>query len=1104
MTTSQQWVIHWMEFAFAGAIVLGVTSAVVHRLRQPIDRVNLISMSVIASVMVPLLLSLLSTPNLRLNLFSIDGGQLESIEARGSISQPPPHSGTTDVLAFQTEEQVEPRAHEAVEAKLESRSATVRLDDGDGEAVMPASSGNSPSGMPGRQIIWSIIARILLATHAAVMAWCFVQWFIGTVRLRNISNRAINADASIVDLWNEVSGSPKRSVRLLVSGEIRTPMLFGFWQPVILLPLSIATGNSSSLRFCLAHEWSHIRCRDLLKWHLISLCQLVWWYQPLFWILRRELRLCQDLIADDHATGTQKSQLARIEYSELLLSIARGASAPPIAGGMAFYDCSSQLTRRIKMLLSDEQSLRNQSTQVFCWFSGFSLLLLAIAISSLRLSAVQAQETAPGKPAEVDVGQDGPTANNNTKDTDVKIVRGQVVDSAGKPVANARLCLPLHWKPRRTVEAVTDAAGRFELRCAVDWISPKFAGSFWTVWAYAPSYSIQSQSVYEVVRGNSDKEYTIQLPPESDTRFRVLKPDGQPLIGVQVKAENYKTSVAYEAVPQEMLASLVGRTDADGFVTLPAIQSDPLFSIEMQHEDYGRQTIRVDNKQPGAYREIRLRPAASIKGRLTGKNPAWVRNVSLAFTTDNQEEWKEPTGVAEVVTDSDGNFQVLTIASGGPLRTYVAIDPALPVRPVLSENVFLISGDAVELEIPLVDAPLVSGKVVAKSTGKPVATAEISLGYGGFRQSDHVTTDENGAYQGRVLPGGVRVHIISLPDGFVQLGAPWDEPYQVPQNVDSFALPTIEVVGSSEMKGLLIGADDQPLANIKLMASKGNRRYGFGKSDAEGRFTMRVPDGVDTQIVVYLETRDSLLIQAVQVVQKDPLVVKYIPDDSEKEMEAKRAPMPDVTLSGRILVSGEPIADVPVILKRGVPVSLGSKERTGTRYDQVSKTKTDEKGNYRLSGLKAGDRYQIEIDPPFPAADPNWRHQSPYIQNLPNNAQGEVVLPDVKLLKLTQSIAGIVVDPEGRPVKGATIIVQLRSGEFLARLTASGPPPWTESDRQGRFQLKELPEEALTITAYFSNPKGGRLRFPAMLDVDMNQQDIRIVLDPSLLEEEER
>ena len=67
-------------------------------------------------------------------------------------------------------------------------------------------------------------------------------------------------------------------------------------------------------------------------------------------------------------------------------------------------------------------------------------------------------------------------------------------------------------------------------------------------------------------------------------------------------------------------------------MTLPAIQSGPLFSIEMLHEEYGRQIIRVDSKQSDAYREVRLRPVASIKGRLASENPEWVRNVKLAFT----------------------------------------------------------------------------------------------------------------------------------------------------------------------------------------------------------------------------------------------------------------------------------------------------------------------------------------------------------------------------------------------------------------------------------------------------------------------------------------
>lgn len=874
MDASQQLVVHWMEFAFVGAVVLGVTTLVVDRIRQPIDRVNLIVMSILASVLVPLVLFSLNTPSLRLGLISIEGSQLGLVDATALIGEQM-HSKSN--LSASPLEQMTDK--ESRDSKVIIPSQATKAFDGTREFGVPSQPSESVErGLVEGSAIWSVIAAILLASHGMVAFWWIFQWIVGTIRLRTVSKRSIAADKSILDLWSEVSGCHGRSVRLLVSDEIRTPMFFGFWKHVILLPASIVAGDPSSLRFCLDHEWSHLRGRDLMKWHLVNLCQLVLWCQPLFWRLRRELRLCQDLVADDHATKSVTNQLARVEYSELLLSIAKETIKPTLAGGMAFYDRSSHLARRIKMLLSNRHPLRNQSTRAFCWFSGLALLLLAIAISSVRLSTVQAQVFVSEKPIDVNVDESGSSANAQVKEANIKTVRGQVVDSTGAPVANAKLCLPLQWHPRRTIEAATDATGRFELICPADWISPKVSGSFCTLWAYAPGYSIQSQSVHGVVRGESVEEYTIQLPSESNTRFRVLAPNGQPLIGVEVQPQNYKTSVAYEAVPEELLNGLVGRTDEDGFVKLPAIQLAPLFSLEMRHKEYGRQSVRIDNSQTSEYREIRLRDVASIKGRLISENPEWVRKVKLSFATDNQERSKEPQGIAEVVTDDEGNFQVTAIASGGPLRTHAAIDPALPVRPVYREGLFLTVGETVDLEIPLVDAPLVRGKVVAKSTGKPIANAEMYLDYGGLLQSDRVVTNDRGEYQGHVLPGKVRVYPISLPSGFVQLGTPWSEPYDVPANVDRFDLPTIEVVGSRDVEGVLVGENDQPLPKVQVMAVKGKRRYGFGISDSKGRFSIRVPDGVVTEINVLTQNQG---FSPVQVVSQDPLVVKLITDRGE-------------------------------------------------------------------------------------------------------------------------------------------------------------------------------------------------------------------------------
>jgi hypothetical protein len=101
-------------------------------------------------------------------------------------------------------------------------------------------------------------------------------------------------------------------------------------------------------------------------------------------------------------------------------------------------------------------------------------------------------------------------------------------------------------------------------------------------------------------------------------------------------------------------------------------------------------------------------------------------------------------------------------------------------------------------------------------------------------------------------------------------------------------------------------------------------------------------------------------------------------------------------------------------------------------------------------------------------------------------------------------LAGKVVDPDGNSVAGAQVSAMLRDGHTsLSRTSTAGPPPWTETDKEGRFKLQQLPDEPLTIMAYIRTKGGGQIRFPAKVNVELNQQDIRIVLDPSLVEEEE-
>jgi hypothetical protein len=166
------------------------------------------------------------------------------------------------------------------------------------------------------------------------------------------------------------------------------------------------------------------------------------------------------------------------------------------------------------------------------------------------------------------------------------------------------------------------------------------------------------------------------------------------------------------------------------------------------------------------------------------------------------------------------------------------------------------------------------------------------------------------------------------------------------------------------------------------------------------------------------------------------------------------------------------------------------------RFFPFSETRTDAEGRYRMAGLGADDRYYFEIVDPDGMAAPDWQHQSPYMQTVPKG-QSEVRLPDVLLVTHGQSLRGVVIDPRGKPVAGLDVSARLAAGGLIPR-PVSGPPPWTKTDEQGRFELRQLPDEPIELMAYRGNPKGGQIRYPSVVRPTKNQRTIRIIFDPTL------
>jgi beta-lactamase regulating signal transducer with metallopeptidase domain/outer membrane lipoprotein-sorting protein len=272
----------------------------------------------------------------------------------------------------------EPSAHNHLQKSLREEASRFSLiDDGD---------------------IWRVIAFAIIFVHAIVTAFYLASWIIGRRRLAMLCRNSSQAPMSMVKSWSRITNGKGSNVRLLVSNHLDVPLMFGWRKPTVIIPSDLISLDGLELEACLSHEWSHIVRSDILTWYFVNLLQIGLWYQPAFWKLCRELRLCQEQLADSHASN---SAIGRIEYSELLLKLTKKQRSFQLRGTLTMFDRPSQLARRLHMLLENSKPLR------FHCRRGFSIgifgvaLITSIVFSSVSVDATQTEEKA--KPSDSQV-----------------------------------------------------------------------------------------------------------------------------------------------------------------------------------------------------------------------------------------------------------------------------------------------------------------------------------------------------------------------------------------------------------------------------------------------------------------------------------------------------------------------------------------------------------------------------------------------------------------------------------------------------------------------------------------------------------------------------
>jgi len=185
----------------------------------------------------------------------------------------------------------------------------------------------------------------------------------------------------------EQAGGGDAGARLMVSDLIPSPLSWGWRRPVILIdPDTLDEPNEADA--ILAHELAHVARRDWPALMLTRVAAAVFWFNPLVWLLEREIVQQAEEAADCEAAA----HVEPARYAQTLLSWAQVPGRALPANSIA--PKQSALGRRIRAILDRRERPRGSA-----WAKLAAILCVGIAAPVAAVQLVQAAQPPAAPPA---------------------------------------------------------------------------------------------------------------------------------------------------------------------------------------------------------------------------------------------------------------------------------------------------------------------------------------------------------------------------------------------------------------------------------------------------------------------------------------------------------------------------------------------------------------------------------------------------------------------------------------------------------------------------------------------------------------------------------
>ncbi len=198
-----------------------------------------------------------------------------------------------------------------------------------------------------------------------IIPWLGVLWLAGLLfvllraggsylYLSRLKSGAMNlGDAEIIRLFNQLKEDfeIKAEVLLRESSKVSSPMVYGYFKPIILFPLGLIQGLSmDEVEVILLHELAHLKRNDFLINIVINGLRAIYFYHPVFWWLQSQLDNEREFAADEMVMAKRENGLT------LVRALTKAQEFSMLSPSIGFAGSSKhQLLKRVNRIMKKQQ-----------------------------------------------------------------------------------------------------------------------------------------------------------------------------------------------------------------------------------------------------------------------------------------------------------------------------------------------------------------------------------------------------------------------------------------------------------------------------------------------------------------------------------------------------------------------------------------------------------------------------------------------------------------------------------------------------------------------------------------------------------------------------